>query len=269
MSLRIAVSIAALTLVAASCTSSAEAENDGPELGATSLFSADENAIARLIENLFRAINEEEEYAVYAMFTPHDTCRPADIADRLPTIQTGVSPESDLEVQALKLREVGGATSLSFDLVERQGSSQKELVFEEFFPVVFHGQRWRFDANVCLWADEPAGATDSGVRDELLATLTAAQAFYEESITYLATANDLRYQVSGLSVVDVDLDLTPGKVLWISDIEEALMIGQGQSGTWYCVVLIGAGTPAYGSASSFEQVATVDGCLSTASPSGW
>ena len=81
MSLRIAVSIAALTLVAASCTSSAEAENDGPELGATSLFSADENAIARLIENLFRAINEEEEYAVYAMFTPHDTCRPADIAE--------------------------------------------------------------------------------------------------------------------------------------------------------------------------------------------
>jgi hypothetical protein len=269
MSLRVAASIAALALVAAACTSSAEAENDGLELSATSLFSADENAVARLVENLFRAINEGEEYAVYAMFTPHETCRPADIAARLPSIQTGVNPESDLEVQALKLREVGGATSISFDLVEQQGSSQKELVFEEFFPVVFDGRRWRFDANLCLWVDEPPDAADSEVRDEMLATLTAAQASYEESATYLATANDLRYHVSGLSVVDVDLDLTPGTVLWLSGIEEALMIGQGQSGTWYCVALIGAGAPAYGSASSFEQVATLDGCLSTASPSGW
>lgn len=269
MSRRIATALASLAFAAAACTSSASAGDEVLDLGAAPLVSSDENAISRLIENFFRAIGEGEEYAVYALFTPHEECRPADIAELLPAIETGVSPESDLGVEQLDLRRVGEATSISFSLVEHQGSSQKELVFEEFFPVVFDGSRWRFDADLCRWAGEPAGETDGQVRDELALTLVAVQAFHDEWATYLATANDLRYYVSGLNVVDTDLELTPGVVLLTPGVEDALMVGQGQSGVWYCVALLGAGSPAYGSGSGFEDVATIDGCLSTASVSGW
>jgi hypothetical protein len=261
--------LVALTLAASACTSSAGAEDDALEVGSTSLFSSDEASIARLVENFFRAVALEEEYAVFAMFTPHDGCKAADIAVRLPAIDTGVSPESDLEVSRVKLREVGTSVSISFDLVEKQGTSVKELSYEEFFPVVFDGTRWRFDADLCLWVDEPPGAADGEIRDVLLATVTAAEAFHDEFATYLASANDLRYEVSGLKVVDSDLELSPGWVLWLPGIEDALMLGQGKSGTWYCVALIDAGSPGYGSGSGFEEVASLEGCLSTASVSGW
>jgi hypothetical protein len=260
--------IAVLGLVASACTSSADAEDDLSTISARAPVSEAEAGVERLVVNFFRALQERNAPALYALFTPDDQCRPGQIADLIANVTVGIAETSEVEVDDLEMRTEGAGTSISFTLIESQGASEKELIYEEFFPVVESGLRWRFDADLCGWLAAPLGEGDAEVQDDLATALIALEAFRAEYGSYQASGNDLRYYASGLSATVDELALAPGMVLVVPGEQQAMLIGQGTGGTWYCIA-ISDGEKAYGSGSTFEEVMMWDTCLASASPEPW
>jgi hypothetical protein len=66
-----------------------------------------------------------------------------------------------------------------------------------------------------------------------------------------------------------ELALMPGDVLVVPGDEQALLVGQGVGGAWYCIA-VGLGTgPVYGSGSTIEDVILYETCAAAASAGGW
>lgn len=263
--------IAVLGLVVSACTSSADAdvEDDLSALSARTPVSTEEAAVSRLIENFFSALQQSNHYALYAMFTPDDQCRPGRIETLLANVTPGIAETSEVEVDDISLRQIGATYSVTFTLIEHQGASEKELVYDGFFPIEETSTRWRFSANLCEWLSAPAGQGDAGVQRELTAAIAAMQTFYGEHATYLASGNDLRYYASGLSVTMDELALLPGDVLVVPGDQQALLLGQGIEGSWYCVAFDTGADPLYGSGPAFEDVAFYESCAESATTGGW
>ncbi|MFH2072815.1 MAG: hypothetical protein ABIJ75_08205 [Actinomycetota bacterium] len=258
--------IAVLGLVAAACTSSAGAENTPAPLAAGSGVSTEEAQATRLVEDFFASLQQRNAYALYALFVTDDQCRPPHIEALLADVELGIAETSEVEVAEMTMREIGSSYSLSFVLIEHQGASEKELEYKEFFPLQM-ADRWRFAANICEWLASPSG--DSAVQEQLGLALTALQAFHDEHDTYLATGNDLRYYASGLKATMDELAMMPGDVLVVPGDEQALLVGQGVGGAWYCIA-VGLGTgPVYGSGSTIEDVILYETCAAAASAGGW
>ncbi len=258
--------IAVLGLVVSACTSSAGAQNDSTTLPARPQVSTEEAQATRLVEDFFSSLQQRNAYALYALFTPYEQCRPAQIEALLANVSLGIAETSEVEVDEMAVREVGSSYSLSFLLIEHQGASEKQLEYTEFFPLQ-QTDRWRFAANICEWLASPSG--DNAVQQELTLALTALQAFYEEHQTYLASGNDLRYYASGLTVTMDELALMPGDVLVVPGDQQALLVGQGVGGGWYCIA-VGMDTgPVYGSGSTVDDVILYESCTAGASASGW
>lgn len=259
--------IAVLGLVAAGCTSSAAADDQLAALSARPRVSTEEAQAIRLVENFFASLQQRDPYALYALFTQDDQCHAADIEALLGNVTLGIAETSDVEVDELSMRQVGSAFSLSFTLIEHQGASEKELVYDEFFPMEMQ-DRWRFSANICEWLAAPSG-DGSAVQQQLALALAALQAFHAEHQTYLASGNDLRYYASGLSATMDEMALMPGDVLVVPGDEQAVLVGQSGGGGWYCIA-VGMDTgPVYGSGSSIEDVVLFETCAANASSSGW
>jgi len=266
---KIAAWIALLALTASACTSSAGADFDAPLAGASARtpVSAQEAQAARMITNFFRALQERDHYALYALFTPDDECRPARIQALLADVEPGFAVTSTLEVSRVTLRKVGAAHSASFTLIENQGADQKELAYDEFFPIQETGTRWRFAADLCGWIIDPEGG--AAIRLELEKALAALQAFHAEHGSYQATGNDLRYFASGLKITLDEAALIPGDVLLVPEDDRALLIGQGIAGGWFCVVIAAGAAPGYGSGPDYGDVAVFESCLIEAATGGW
>lgn len=267
---QIAALIAVLGLVATACTSSADADVDArlAAMSAAPRVSVEEVQATRLVENFFAALRQRDAYALYALFTPDDQCRPARIDGLLSQVELGIAETSEVEVDEITLRTVGSAYSLSFTLIEHQGASDKELVYDEFFPATRSDGRWRFAANLCDWLAAPSDG-DAAVRSELTLALAAFEAFYAEYGTYLASGNDLRYYASGLSATMDELALMPGEVLVVPGAEQALLVGQGVGGGWYCIALEAGADPVYGSGPTVDDVILFDPCAADGSTAGW
>jgi len=263
--------IAVLGLVISACTSSADAdvEDNLAAISAQAPVFSQEAGVSRLIENFFSALQQRNHYALYAMFTPDDQCRPGRIDTLLDGVTPGIAETSEVEVDDISIRQVGATHSVTFTLIEHQGASEKELVYDRFFPLEETFTRWRFSANLCDWLASPSGKGDTGVQQQLVMALTAMQAFYGENATYLASGNDLRYHASGLSVTMDELALLPGDVLVVPGDQQALLIGQGIDGSWYCVAFGTGADPLYSSGSAFEDVAFYDSCVEGATIGGW
>jgi hypothetical protein len=262
--------LAVLGLIAAACTSSADADIDAQmaALSATPRVTSEEAQAARLVEDFFAALQQRDAYALYALFSPDDQCRPGRIEELLTGVDIGIAETSEVEVDEIALRPVGSFTTMSFTLIEHQGAADKELVYDEFFPAEQLGTRWRFAANLCEWLVAPTDG-DYAVRQELQLALTALEAFQAEYGTYLASGNDLRYYASGLNATMDELALMPGEVLVVPGDEQALLIGEGIGGGWYCIAVGMETGPVYGSGSSIEDVIMFDTCAENASASGW
>jgi hypothetical protein len=262
--------LAVLGLIASACTSSADADIDAQmaALSATPRMSSQEAQAARLVEDFFAALQQRNAYALYALFSPDDQCRPARIAELLDGVDIGIAETSEVEVDDIQLRPVGAYSSLSFTLIEHQGAADKELVYEEFFPAEQLDNRWRFAANLCEWLAAPTDG-DYSVRQELELAMAALEAFQADYGTYLASGNDLRYYASGLNATMDELALMPGDVLVVPGDEQALLVGQGIGGGWYCIAVGMETGPVYGSGSSIEDVIMFDACAANASASGW
>lgn len=261
--------IAVLGLVASACTSSADAgqEAELAAMATRSPVSSEDTQAARLIGNFFKALREKNHYALYAMFTPDDACRPVHIEALLAGVEPGIAETSEIEVDEVTLHQVGTTYSVSFTLLEYQGADEKRLVYDEFFPIEqSEGSRWRFAADLCEWLASPEG---DEVRSELSEALSALQSFYAEHGTYLATGNDLRYYVSGLDVTVDELDLEPGGVLLTPGDQQALLLGQGSGGGWYCIVAAAGLDPGYGAGPTFDAVGSIEACLTVSSTGGW
>ncbi|MCJ7726597.1 MAG: hypothetical protein MUP76_09465, partial [Acidimicrobiia bacterium] len=179
----------------------------------------------------------------------------------------GIAETSKVEVEELSMRPVGTVYSLSFTLIEHQGASEKELVYDEFFPMEMQ-DRWRFASNICEWLVAPTG-DGAAVQQELGLALAAMQAFFAEHQTYLASGNDLRYYASGLTATMDELALMPGDVLVVPGDQQAVLVGQGGGGGWYCIAIGMETGPVYGSGSSIEDVILFETCTANASSSGW
>jgi hypothetical protein len=261
---QLAAWIAVLGLIAAGCTSSAEAGDDLPSVPVARSTTPDEASASRLVENFFRSLQQRDAHALYALFEQDGECRPPDIEQRLVGVQTSIADTSEIEADNITLRQVGVTTELTFDLIERQGTSEKLIPFEQFFPVNTLGTRWKFAANVCEWLTGP----DVEVQNQLRMAESTLEEFRLDTGTYLATPNDLRYYASGLKVIDDEMALTPGTVLLTPGAAEALVVGQGTAGTWYCIALTGDGS-LYGSSPNFEDVALWEGCAQLGSTGGW
>jgi len=263
--------IAVLGLVVSACTSSADAdvESDLSALAARTPVSTQEAAVSRLIENFFSALQQRNHYALYAMFTPDDQCRPGRIETLLANVTPGIAETSEVEVDDISLRRVGATYSVAFTLIEHQGASEKELVYDGFFPIEETFTRWRFSANLCEWLSAPAGQGSAGIQQELATAIAAMQTFYQEHATYLASGNDLRYHASGLNVTMDELSLMPGDVLVVPGDQQALLLGQGIEGGWYCVAFDTGADPLFGSGGAFEDVAFYDSCVEGGSTGGW
>jgi muconolactone delta-isomerase len=258
-----------LGLVVSACTSSADADVD-PELAAMSArarASSEEKQAERLITNFFRAIQERNHYALYALFAPDDECRPGRIEELLVGVTPGIAETSEVEVDDVSMRPIGNTYSVAFTLIEHQGAAEKELVYEEFFPIEETGSRWRFSADLCEWLAAPDG--DAGVQQEMGLALEALQLFFADNESYLASDNDLRYYASGLNITLDELALMPGEVLLASADQQALLIGQGITGGWYCIAVADGFDPRYGSGPTFEDVAFLEACLDGSSTGGW
>jgi hypothetical protein len=262
---QLAAWLAVAGLIVSGCTSSAEAGSDLPTAPVTRSMTGEQAKAARLVENFFRSLQARDAHALYALFVQDDQCHPGDIDARLDGVTTSIADGADIEVESIELGAVGATTTVTFELIERLGASEKLIVFEEFFPLTNDGMRWKFDANVCSWLEGP----DTEVQDELLLAAAALAEFRLETGTYLATSNGLRYFASGLNVVTDESLLAPGSVLLSSGIDEALLVGQGTGGAWYCLALSGDDLALYGSAPAYEQVAFWETCLEQASSSGW
>jgi len=259
--------IAVLGLVAAACTSSAGADDQLAALSARPRISTEEAQATRLVEDFFASLQQRDAYALYALFTQDDQCHPDDIESLLDGVTLGIAETSDVEVDELSMRPIGSVYSLSFTLIEHQGASEKELVYDEFFPMEMQ-DRWRFSANICEWLAAPSG-DGSAVQQELLLALAALEAFHAEHQTYLASGNDLRYYASGLTATISELELMPGDVLVVPGDEQAVLVGQSAGGGWFCIA-VGTGTgPVYGSGSSIEDVVLFEACTAGASAAGW
>jgi hypothetical protein len=63
--------------------------------------------------------------------------------------------------------------------------------------------------------------------------------------------------------------LAPGTVLLAPGDQQALLIGQGSGGGWYCIAAGAGADPGYGSGSSFDAVGSPEACRSASSPTGW
>jgi len=263
--------IAVLGLVISACTSSADAdvENDLAAISAQVPVSTQEAAVSRLIENFFTALQERNHYALYAMFTPDDQCRPGQIEALLVGVTTGIAETSEVEVDDISIRQVGATHSVTFTLIEHQGASEKALIYDRFFPIEETFTRWRFSANLCEWLASPSGEGNAGVQQQLVAALTAMQAFYGEHANYLASGNDLRYHASGLNVTMDELALLPGDVLVLPGDQQALLLGQGIDGSWYCVAFDTGLEPLFSSGPAFDDVAFYESCVDGATTGGW
>lgn len=256
--------VAVLGLAVAGCTASAGAGDELPSAPVARSMTPDEASAARLVENFFRALQQRNAAALYALFEQDDQCHPSNIEERLVGVTMSIADTSEVEVEEITLRPIGATTTVTFELIERQGSAEKLIAFEEFFPVVTDGVRWKFDANICEWLTGP----DAEIQSELLLALAALEEFRLETGTYLATSNDLRYYASGLNLVTDEMALTPGSVLLSSGADQALLIGQGTGGGWYCIALAGDKT-LYNSGPSYENVAVWEGCIDQAVTGGW
>jgi len=259
--------IAVLGLVVSACTSSAAADDDLANLSARPRVSVEEAQATRLVENFFASLQQRNAYALYALFSPDDQCRPSQIEALLANVSLSVAVTSEFEVDEIAVRPVGSTYSMSFTLIEHQGASDKGLEYTTFFPME-QTDRWRFAANICEWLASPSG-DGSAVQQELGLALTALQAFYGEHNTYLASGNDLRYYASGLNATMDELALMPGNVLVVPGDQAALLVGQGVDGGWYCIA-VGMDTgPVYGSGSSVEDVILYEACTEGASAGDW
>jgi hypothetical protein len=261
--------IAVLGLVISACTSSADAgvDDELAALSARPRVSTEEAQVSRLVENFFGALQQRNAYALYALFTPDDQCRPAQISTLLSNVELGIAETSEVEVDEISVRPIGSTNSVSFTLIEHQGASEKELVYDEFFPVE-QMDRWRFSANLCEWLAAPADG-DASVHQELGLALAALEAFHAEHGSYLASGNDLRYYASGLTVTMDELALMPGDVLVVPGADHGLLVGQGVGGGWYCIAVgLETGT-VYGSGPTVEDVIFFETCVEGASASGW
>jgi len=266
---KIAAWITLLALTASACTSSAGADFDAPLAAASARtpVSAQESQAARMITNFFRALQDRDQYALYALFTPDDECRPARIEALLADVDPGFAVTSKIEVSRITLRKVGTTYSASFTLIENQGADQRELAYDEFFPIKESDTRWRFAADLCAWIIDPEGG--AAMRRELEKALAALQAFHAEHGTYQATGNDLRYFASGLKITVDEAALIPGDVLLVPEDDRALLIGQGIGGGWFCVVVAAGAEPGFGSGTDYEDVAIFESCLIGAATGGW
>jgi hypothetical protein len=266
---KIATCIALLALTASACTSSADAEFDAPLAGASAPtpVSPQEAQAARMITNFFRALQDRNHYALYALFTPDDECRPARIEALLAEVEPGFAVTSKIEVSQVTLRTVGTTYSASFTLIENQGADQRELSYDEFFPMQDADARWRFAADLCGWLVDPEGG--EAMRRELEKAVASLQAFHAEHGTYQATGNDLRYFASGLRITLDEAALIPGDVLLVPEDARALLLGQGIAGGWFCVAIAAGAEPAYGSGPDYESIAVFESCLIEAAAGGW
>mgnify|MGYP001824565583 CR=1 FL=1 len=262
---QIAALIAVLGLVVSACTSSAAADEDLANLTARPRISSEEAQAARMIENFFGALRQRDAYALYALFQQDDQCRPALIEDLLAAVELGIAETSEVEVDDLELRQVGATQSVSFTLIEHQGASERELAYATFFPIE-ETVRPRFAANLCEWLASPGG--DAAIQAELRLALDALQAFFAEHGTYLASGNDLRYFTSGLSATMDQTTLAPGEVLVVPGDLQALLVGQGVTGVWYCIAVGTEGGPVFGSGDVVDDVILFESCLAGA-VAGW
>lgn len=257
--------IAVVGLIVAGCTSSAEAGDELPTVPVAAAVNPEEAAAARIIENFFRSLQQRDAYALYALFVQDSECHSADIAAGLEGMTTSISPLSDVEVTDITLRQIGETTAAGFDLVEIQGTSEKLVTFEEFFPLTNDGGRWKLDANICEWLTGP----DVEIQSEMQLALAALEEFRTDTGTYLAGENDLRYYASGLKLVTDEMTLTPGTVLLTPGVDQALLVGQGTGGGWYCIAVADDAPPLYSSAPTFEEASLWETCTDQATTGGW
>ena len=259
--------IAVLGLVVSACTSSAAADPNPATGSALSHTSTEEAQATRLVRNFFASLQQRSAYALYALFSPDDQCRPGQIETLLTDVSLSIAETSDIEVEDLSMRATGSTYSLGFTLIEYQGASEIQVEYTEFFPIE-QTDRWRFAANLCEWLAAPSDR-GAAVRQQLDLALTALQAFYAEHYTYLASGNDLRYYASGLNATMDELALTPGDVLVVPGDQHALLVGQGVGGGWYCIAVGEEMGPVYGTGSTVDDVILYEACAASASASGW
>ena len=63
--------------------------------------------------------------------------------------------------------------------------------------------------------------------------------------------------------------LEPGEVLLTPGDQQALLLGQGSGGGWYCIVAAAGLDPGYGAGSTFDAVGSIEACLTVSSTGGW
>ncbi|MDH3605536.1 MAG: hypothetical protein OER12_00910 [Acidimicrobiia bacterium] len=248
-------------------TSTADITGPDPEGEATTttttlppvpLTAADKSAIEGVVQQFLIAEAARDYVALHASVPPLFTCTPVDTAADLSPFHWSPTTVTFSDFT------ITGGDDEAFATFDIRFADTGEILTVTDFGAWEWGDVWYAAVHPCTWTGLEAsdGANNQFVIDLMNDTLTLARSLYLGAGDYdipTATLNALSDDVEWVGTAD---QAGTGKVAYVDNDQELLIITQSASGRWYCIAEDALLGEHYGSAALAPTVDTIDGCRS-------